>query len=181
MKKIFVGCSSRDVGNEKYNYVADTIGAWIASQGYELVFGGCGEGLMGRVFNQVKGRSKVHATQARVYQDELDGIDNCEKHVIDTINQRKDFYAQLADALVFLPGGIGTLDEIISGIETRRSGEHKCPIVIINESGYFDPIIQMLNRAYDQGFASKSDKQYYYIADNVEQAIGKLTEIFHSN
>ena len=57
--KIFVGCSSRNIGNPDYDRVADTIGEWIAANGHEFVFGGCGEGLMGRIFNKVKGRSKV--------------------------------------------------------------------------------------------------------------------------
>lgn len=175
--KIFVGCSSRDIGNERYNYVADKIGEWIASEGHELVFGGCGEGLMGRVYNKVKGRCKIHATQAKVYQDELDDIDECEKYVIDTINQRKDFYSQIADVLVYLPGGIGTMDEIVTGIETRRCGEHTKTLIIINESNFFEPLFQMLEKIFKEGLASESVKECYFVADNVEQAIEKLTEI----
>ena len=93
--KIFVGCSSRDVGNHDYNRVADALGEWIAANGHDLVFGGCGEGLMGRIFRKVHGRGKVYATQAKVYKEELIGLDADEIHVIDTINQRKDYYAQL--------------------------------------------------------------------------------------
>ncbi len=175
--KIFVGCSSRNIGNPDYDRVADTIGEWIAANGHEFVFGGCGEGLMGRIFNKVKGRSKVYATQAKVYQDELEGLAADEIHVIDTINQRKDYYAQLADVLVYIPGGIGTLDELISGIETRRCGEHTKPLIIVNENNFFGPLLEMLEKIYGENLASESVKKYYYVADSVESAVEKLTEI----
>lgn len=175
--KIFVGCSSRDVGNHDYNRVADTIGEWIAANGHDLVFGGCGEGLMGRIFRKVHGRGKVYATQAKVYKEELIGLDAEEIQVIDTINQRKDYYAQLADVLVYIPGGIGTIDELISGIETRRAKEHTNPLIIVNENNFFGPLLEMLEKIYKENLASESVKELYYVADNVESAIKKLTEI----
>ena len=175
--KIFVGCSSRDVGNAEYNRVADTIGEWIAQNGHDLVFGGCGEGLMGRVYSKVKGHGKIYATQAKVYQEKLNGLDIDNVQIIDTINRRKDSYAELADVLVFIPGGIGTLDELISGIETRRSGEHKNYLVIVNEGNFFGNLLDMLEKIYAEGLASESVKELYYVADTVEDAIEKLTEI----
>lgn len=175
--RVFVGCSARDIGNEQYNRVADVLGEWIATNGHDYVFGGCGNGLMGRIFKKVSGRGKVYATQAKAYQDQLEGLDADEVRVIDTVNQRKDNYAQLADVLVFIPGGIGTLDELISGIETRRCGDHNKPIVIVNESNFFGPFFEMLEKIYKENLASISAKELYYVADTVEDAIEKLTEI----
>ncbi|MBQ3408686.1 MAG: TIGR00730 family Rossman fold protein [Clostridia bacterium] len=175
--KIFVGCSSRDVGNADYNHVADRVGEWIATSGHDLVFGGCGKGLMGRIFSKVKGHGKIYATQAKVYQDEVIGLDADSIEVIDTINQRKNRYTELADVLVFIPGGIGTLDELISGIETRRSGEHENPIVIVNEGNFFGALLEQLEKIYDEELASESVKKYYYVAKTVDEAIEKLAEI----
>lgn len=181
MKRIFVGCSSRNIGNTDYDRVADGIGEWIGANGHEFIFGGCGEGLMGRIYRKVSEHGGVvHATQAAVYQDELVGLDikDENKHVIDTINQRKDFYAQLADVLVYIPGGIGTLDELISGIETRRSGEHKNPIVIVNVNNFFGPVFEMLDKIYDEGLATReTTEKLYYVAGTLEDAIKKLAEI----
>lgn len=175
--KIFVGCSSRNVGNADYEYVADSIGGWIAENGHDFVFGGCSEGLMGRVFRKVKGHGKVYATQAKVYSDELIGLDADIINVSDTINQRKDYYTGLADVLVYIPGGIGTLDELISGIESRRSGEHKNPIVIVNENNFFGNLLDMLERIYNENLASANVKELYYVADTIDDAIEYLTEI----
>lgn len=175
--KIFVGCSSRDIGNISYNRVADCIGEFIASNGHDLVFGGCGEGLMGRVFSKVKGHGKVYATQAKVYKDELIGLDADTIRVTETINQRKDCYTELADVLVYIPGGIGTIDELISGIETRRSKEHHNPIVIVNEDNFFGSLLEQLEKIYNENLASSTVKELYYVADTVEDAIDYLSKI----
>lgn len=175
--KIFVGCSSRNVGNGDYTYAADCIGGWIAENGHDLVFGGCSEGLMGRVFRKVKGHGKVYATLPKIYSNDLIRLDADIINVSDTINQRKDYYTGLADVLVYIPGGIGTLDELISGIESRRSGEHKNPIVIVNENNFFGSLIDMLERIYNENLASANVKNLYYVADTIDDAIKYLTEI----
>ncbi len=179
--KIFVGCSSRNIGNPVYNLVADGIGEWIGANGHELVFGGSNEGLMGRVYRKVKSHDcVVHATQAAVYKEDLEAldIDSKYKHLIQTINQRKDFYAQLANVLVYLPGGIGTMDEIFTAIETRRSGEHTNPIIILNVEDFFGPLLEMLDKVYDEGLATRETTEpLYYVANTLEEAIEKMTEI----
>ena len=69
------------------------------------------------------------------------------------------------------------MDEIVTGIETRRCGEHTKTLIIINESNFFEPLFQMLEKIFKEGLASESVKECYFVADNVEQAIEKLTEI----
>ena len=175
--KIFVGCSSRDVGNEIYNGIADEIGEFIARNGHCLVFGGCSEGLMGRVYAKVNASNgNVIARQAKVYKDELIGL-KADIEVFDTINQRKDGYTKIADVLVFIPGGIGTIDELISAIETRRSGEHKNPILIVNEDNFFGDLLNMLEKIYSEGLASEAVKGLYYVANSLNEAISALEVI----
>ena len=175
---IFVGCSSRDVGNKLYNSVADKVGEYIAKNGHNFVFGGCGEGLMGRIYSIVKkGKGRVIATQAKIYKEQVMKLDVDKVDILDTINERKDKYLEYSDILVFIPGGIGTLDELINAIETRRSGEHTNHIIIVNEDNFFGDFLNMLDKIYSEGLASNSTKELYYIANNVEDAIKKLDEI----
>lgn len=175
---IFVGCSSRDIGNEIYNNVADKIGEFIGENNHCLVFGGCTKGLMGRVYSKVKeNKGRVIATQAKVYEDQVVGLDANQIDIVDTINGRKDRYTKYSNVLVFIPGGIGTIDELINAIETRRSGEHDSKIVIVNEDNFFGFFLNMLDKIYDEGLASSSTKELYYVVNNVEDAIKKLDEI----
>lgn len=181
---IFVGCSSRDVGNTAYNRAADEIGSYIARKGHTLVFGGCKEGLMGRVYSKVYGHGKVICTQAKVYEEverakqstEEEGKKS-EVHISETINQRKDSFIQMSDVLVFLPGGIGTVDEFFASIESKRGGEHNNPMIIVNVDGYFDPMLAVLERTYSEGLASLETKKLYHIANSVEEAILALEVI----
>ena len=181
---IFVGCSSRDVGNTTYNHTADEIGDYIAKNGYGLVFGGCREGLMGRLYSKVYGRSKVICTQTRVYESEVrelqaseDEDKKSEVYISETINRRKDAYIEKSDILVFLPGGIGTLDELMASIESKRGGEHNHPIIIVNVDGFFDYWLKELERFYDEKLASVESKNLYHICSTVEEAILALETI----
>lgn len=175
---IFVGCSSRNINNPVYNEIADKIGEFIAENGHTLIFGGCSTGLMGRVYAKVKnGGAKVIATQAKVYAHELKGLDLDELKILNTINERKNSYKKYADALVLLPGGIGTLDEMIDSLETRRAKEHVCPIIIVNVNGLFDGVLQTLDRMYEENLASDSTKSLYHVVNNVDEAIKLLSQI----
>ena len=181
---IFVGCSSRDVGNTAYNYAADEIGSYIARKGHSLVFGGCKEGLMGRLYAKMYGNGKVICTQTKAYESgvmELQALEDEDKkleiYISDTINMRKDAYIQKSDVLVFLPGGIGTLDEIMASIESKRGGEHNHPIIIVNVNGFFNHWLDALEKIYNENLANVESKNLYHICDTVEEAILTLESI----
>ncbi len=122
--KIFVGCSSRDIGNPVYNEIADKIGEFI-----------------------------------------------------DTINDRKNCYKRCADVLVFIPGGIGTLDEFIDALETRRAGEHLCPILIVNADGLYDGVLDTLYRMYKENLASYGTRELYHAVHTADEAIDFLNHL----
>lgn len=82
---------------------------------------------------------------------------------------------QNADISIFLPGGIGTLYEMLSCIETKRAMEHMNKIIIVNSYGFFDNLFQMLDKIYKEKFASEENKKVYQVARNMEEAI-KLIE-----
>lgn len=169
---IFVGCSSRDVGNSMYNHAADEIGDFINRRGHTLVFGGCEEGLMGRVYARVSPK-KVICTLTKVYEEEVRNIDATEINISDTINRRVDAFLNISDVLVFLPGGIGTLHELFACLETRRS-EHDKPIIIVNVDGFFDSVLVMLEKIYSEGLANPKTRQLYHVSDCISDAIMAL-------
>jgi uncharacterized protein (TIGR00730 family) len=117
--------------------------------------------------------SKIIISMARAYADELHilAYETEDIFLLDTVNERKNSLIELADVIIFIPGGIGTIDEIFSAIETKRSHEHDKPIIIINVNNYFESLFDMLERIYSEGFADIKNKELYYVVNSFEEAI----------
>ena len=178
---IFVGSSSRDTQNAVYNAVAEEIGDFIVENKHNYVFGGCEYGLMGKVYSVVSGAkdSKIYVVQAKAYADDINSLDFDEAVIADTVNERKNAYTKYSDVLLFLPGGIGTIDEILTAIETRRNHEHNLPIIIVNVCNFFDPLLKMLESIYAEGFADEKNKECYFVATSIQEAKDYLQAIAH--
>ena len=140
---IFVGCSSRDTDNEHYNKLAEDIGNFIVSGNHNFVFGGCDSGLMGKIHSIVSQNpsSEVIIAINKAFADNLKTLSYSKAFIFDTVHERKNCLIDLSDVMFFIPGGIGTIDEIFTAIETKRSNEHYSPIVIININNYFGPLL----------------------------------------
>jgi len=92
--------------------------------------------------------------------------------LVDTMHERKEKMAMMADAVVALPGGCGTLEELLEVITWKRLGIFTKPIVIVNLDGYFDDLINMLNRAVDEHFMREEHRQMWEVVETPEQVIG---------
>lgn len=176
---IFVGCSSRNIENESYNRIAEEIGNFIVKEGHNFVFGGCDVGLMGKIYSIVSNapKSEIIVTIAKAYEDDLKTLSYSKAYMFDTVNERKNAFIDLADVMIFIPGGIGTIDELLTAIETRRNHEHNVPIIVINGNGFFEQLLSMLERIYDEGFADSKNSHLYFVADTVDEAIEYLSEL----
>ena len=174
---IFVGCSSKDTDNKEYNKLAEDIGKFIVNEKYNFVFGGCGTGLMGKIYSVVSKShdSKIIVTIAEAYKKQLEDISYDEFYISDTVNKRKDCFIKKSDVMIFIPGGIGTVDEILTAIETKRSRQHNSPIIIININHYFDNLLNMFEQIYDENFADSKNKELYNVVDSLDEAIKYLS------
>ena len=178
---IFVGCASRLPQNIEFIELAKDIGYYISSGKHNLVFGGYDGGLMGKVcsiVNKSKTSDIIIAT-CEAYKEEVENnaLANKKIYVAKTVCERKDMFFKLADVLVFLPGGIGTIDELSSAIEAKRCGEHNLPIIIINQDGFFDYYLSMLNKIYADGFADSKSRKLYIVVNDFSEAFGPLETI----
>ena len=176
---IFVGCSSIETDNEVYNETARKMGNFIVEGNHNLIFGGCDVGLMGRVYSIVSKspKSEVFVAAAKAYEDCLQPFLASKSHIFGTINQRKDAFIALSDVAVFLPGGIGTVDELLAVIETKRAHEHNLPIIIVNEGGHFNHLLNFFEKIYDEGFAEARTRQLYFVAKTFDEAAKRLSNI----
>lgn len=170
---IFVGCSSRDTNNEKYNDAAIAIGRFIAKGEHNFIFGGCKHGLMGKVYSEVlkNRKAKIIVSISDAYIDQLNDIKYDEIYTFSKMSERKEAMLEMSDIIVFLPGGIGTIDELMTAIETKRNHEQNKPIIIANTDGYFDVFFQMIEKTFNEKFADYESKNLYTVVNSVDEII----------
>ena len=175
---IFVGGSSRETKNPFFTHVATEIGNFIVDRKHNLVFGGCNCGLMGTTYRVVakSQNSKVIATVAKAYAYDLEKIKCDEVYVSETVNERKNEILKHSDALIFLPGGIGTLDELFSSLEAVRNHQFKGPLIVINPENFFEGLVLQLLNSFHENFSELYEK-YCYVTRNYEDVISYLKSL----
>ena len=180
--KIFVGSASRNTEVEAYNKIAEDIAKYIVEGNHTYVFGGCNHGLMGIIYTYVSEHDcDIIAAGVDCYKDEIiylqQNDSKVQASIANTVNERKNNVVKASDVLIFIPGGIGTFDEMFASIETRRAGEHNKPIFIVNINGYYDELLAMFEKMYAVGFASESNREEYTICTSFEELKKELDAI----
>ena len=147
------GASSNDI-NPIYLQAGSELGCAMAKRGHGLVFGGGETGLMGAVARGMHSFGGYMLGVAPKFFD-IEGVlyQQCTEFIFtETMRERKSIMEERADAFVMTPGGIGTFEEFFEILTLRQLGRHNKPIAILNTAGYYEPLIQMLEQAIEQGF-----------------------------
>ena len=152
---------------------ARRLGQLIAGRGHRLVYGGGDVGLMGEVARAVhEGGAKVFGAIPRtLVERELAYGPADELLVTETLRERKAAMDERADAFVALPGGFGTLEELVEVITLRQLGLHHRPIVVVDVAGYYQPFADLAARMVAQGFAPAGQGSLFEVAASPDQAI----------
>jgi len=176
IERICVFCGSSAGVDEHYSRLAADLGSEIARRGYELVYGGGNLGLMGAVSRAAyNGGATVYGIipgplAAKEIAGETIGI----IEVVETMHQRKARMAELADAFITLPGGIGTLEELFETISWIQLGIHSKPMGMLNVNGFFDSLLQMLAHQIDQGFIAPRYRNLLVVEEEPGELIDRL-------
>lgn len=172
--KIFIGCSSRDdIPKKYYDDCKDVLKELFIGEN-ELVFGGCGKGLMGLSYDVAKNnKCKIYGIYPEIYKNETSNLE-CFLIPVKTISERTNKIIELSDVMIFLPGGIGTIYELFTSIESMRGSEHNKPIIIYNPFNFFDGMLSQLNKMYDEKFLSSLDNSNYFVCNNKDEIITYL-------
>lgn len=154
LSRICVFCGSSEDVPAEYLQVARRMGQAVASQGLSLVYGGGGTGMMGALAEGVleAGGEAIGVTITLFNTPELVRPNLSELHVYETLHERKAKMVELSDGFVALPGGLGTLDELVESLTWAQLGLHAKPVGLLNQNGYFDPLLAMLEHARNVGF-----------------------------
>lgn len=169
--KLFIGCSSSDEIDKIYFEESKNL-LDILFKDNDLVFGADDTGLMGLSYQIAKkNHRKIIGVCPKIYKDDFKKMDCDVEVVADGVGDRTSKAIENSDALIFLPGGVGTVYEFFTTLESKRCHEHDKPIIIYNCCGYFDKMISMLNSMYDDGFTRDYVKNLYYVCDCIEDVL----------
>jgi len=161
MKSICVYCGSADHVHPDYLLAARQMGEILARRGLTLIYGGGRTGLMGALADGVleSGGQVIGVIVESMNTPALAHPGVTRMEVTPLIHQRKARMYELADAYIALPGGYGTLDELFETLTWAQIGVHAKPVGLLNVSGYFDPLLAMLDRAEKEGFVFPEHRQ----------------------
>ncbi len=176
LTSVCVYCGSRAGENPAYEKAAEQLGKSLASNDLRLVYGGGSVGLMGTVARAcLDNGGKVTGVIPRFLEEREVMLRRVEDLVItDDMHERKRRMFDEADAFVALPGGIGTLEEVVEMITWAQLGRHKKPILLADIGGFWGPLKELLDHMIAEGFITDQTMIRYLIASDVSQIVPKL-------
>lgn len=179
IRSICVFCGSGNGTDPRFVETAEKLGREMAENGLRLVYGGGAHGLMGTIARAVLAHGG-HVTgiipdflKARELM--LDGAD--EMIITTNMHERKMLMFEKADAFVALPGGIGTLEELIEQLTWSQLGQHDKPIILASIAGFWKPLLVLLAHMRENAFIREGLEVSYQVAERVEEIIPMLRDI----
>jgi uncharacterized protein (TIGR00730 family) len=172
-RRVAVFCGSALGRDPAFRAEAAALGAAIAKAGWGLVYGGACRGLMGAVADAaLAGGGEVIGVLPDVLQGrELAHLGLTALENVPTMHERKARIHELSDAILALPGGYGTLDELLEAITWAQIGIHAKPCIVINTAGYWNGLLAFLDTAVACGFIEAKNKALLRVAANAAEAL----------
>jgi uncharacterized protein (TIGR00730 family) len=162
-----------------YADAARAFGAALATRGLGLVYGGGRVGLMGAVADAAlaAGGEVIGVIPQELVDRELAHSGVTELRVVASLHERKALMAELSDAFVALPGGFGTLDELMEQLTWSQLGLHEKPVALFDVGGYWRPLISLARHATEEGFVRESDLAAIAVGDEPDRILDRLARM----
>ncbi|TMX00154.1 hypothetical protein EJD97_001304, partial [Solanum chilense] len=182
-KRICVFCGSSAGKKSIYKEAAIELGREIVSRKIDLVYGGGSIGLMGLVSQEVYngGRHVLGVIPKTLMPREITGETVGEVKAVADMHQRKAEMAKHSDAFIALPGGYGTLEELLEVIAWAYLGIHDKPVGLLNVDGYYNSLLTFIDKAVEEGFICPNAPQIFVSAPNATDLLNKLEGHFLSD
>jgi uncharacterized protein (TIGR00730 family) len=173
LRRVAVFCGSAVGTDPAFRAEAAALGAAIAQAGLGLVYGGACRGLMGVVADAAlaAGAEVIGVLPGALKDREIahNGITRLE--LVSTMHQRKARMHELSDAILTLPGGYGTLDELLESVTWAQIGLHAKPCILINTAAYWNPLLAFIDTAVAAGFIEAKNKSLLRVASSAAEAL----------
>jgi uncharacterized protein (TIGR00730 family) len=177
LKRICVFCGSNSGGQSAYGEAAQTVGRLLAQRGIELVYGGGKVGLMGALADAclVEGGRVIGVIPQALVNKEVAHGGLTGLRIVNSMHERKAIMAGLSDVFVALPGGYGTWDELFEALSWSQLGIQRKACGILNVNGYYDPLLQLTDKAVAEGFLRKISRELLISDVDPERLLNRLS------
>jgi uncharacterized protein (TIGR00730 family) len=179
MKRICVFCGSSVGHRPDYAEAAITLGGLLAKRNIGLVYGGGNVGLMGVIADAVlaAGGEAIGVIPHSLAEREIAHAGLTQLHVVDSMHTRKAMMADLADAFIAMPGGVGTFEELFEAVTWTQLGLHRKPCGLLNAGGFYTPLAAFIDQAVSEGFIKPVHRASIIVDDNAERLLDTLATV----
>ena len=179
MKRVCVYCGSSAGNQPIYREMAEAMGALLARRGIGLVYGGGNVGLMGVLADAaLAGGGEVIGVIPRSLADrEIAHGGVTDLRVVDSMHTRKALMAELSDAFIAMPGGVGTFEEFFEAVTWTQLGVHRKPCGLLNVGGFYAPLAAFIDQAVTEGFIKPIHRAMIVVDDNPERLLNSLATL----
>ena len=170
---VFLGSSP---GTERHRELVGELADTLGAQGIGVVYGGARVGLMGLLADRAMaaGAEVVGVIPREVFAREVPHAGVSRLIEVDSMHERKARMAELADAFLALPGGVGTLEELFEVFTWQLLGLHAKPVALLDPDGYYDPLVAQLDRIVSEGYLSAEKRAALPRLGDVDELMGWL-------
>ncbi|MBC8137929.1 MAG: TIGR00730 family Rossman fold protein [Fibrella sp.] len=171
-RRVCIFCGSSFGSHPDYREAAESFARLLAANNIGIVYGGASVGLMGAVADAAlaAGGEVIGVLPHSMMAREIGHPDLSALHLVDTLHERKAKMAELSDAFVALPGGLGTFEEIFEVFSWTQIGLHQKPCALLNTSGFYDGLLTFLKTSVAAGFV-RPESHALLIAESEPQAL----------
>ncbi len=175
--RICVYCGARPGRGDAYLRLAAEMARAIVARGDSIVYGGGRVGLMGALADAAlaAGGEVVGVIPAALASEEIAHQGITTLHVVDSMHARKALLTELSDAFIALPGGIGTMDELFEALTWRQLGIHDKPVGILNAGGYYDSLLALLDRMFEEGLLPPDSRSALVVGTSADSLLNALS------
>ena len=176
LRRICVYCGSNPGRDGGYRGSAERLAGLLAARGIEVVYGGGAVGMMGALADAMlaAGGRVIGVIPQALVDREIGHRGLTELQVVGSMHERKMRMAELSDAFVALPGGIGTLEEIIEVLTWTQLGLHAKPCALLDVEGFYTPLRRFLDHAVDEGFLSPAHREMLLVSSDPEELLDAI-------
>ncbi|GAV86061.1 Lysine_decarbox domain-containing protein [Cephalotus follicularis] len=177
-KRICVFCGSKAGYKSSFSDATLELGKQLVEKKIDLVYGGGSVGLMGLISKTVfnGGCHVLGVIPKALMPHEISGETIGEVKTVVDMHQRKAEMAKHADAFIALPGGYGTMEELLEMVTWSQLGIHEKPVGLLNVDGYYNSLLAFFDKGVEEGFINSSARHIVIIADTAEKLIQKMEE-----
>jgi len=178
LRRVCVFCGSSTGSSLAYRQAAEQLALAMTARRIELVFGGGRVGLMGVLADAVlaAGGHAIGVIPRALVAREIAHAGLPDLRVVTSMHERKAMMADLADAFVALPGGFGTFEEFCEAVTWTQLGVHRKRCGLLNVSGFYDPLLALVDRAVDEGFVRPENRDIVVTDDHPGRLLDRLAE-----